>query len=350
MDPDTKFENAFAHHECKSRKELTGWCRHLSRTRGFKGPFAVNYLTVPSENAYYLHVAVNHAMGDAGVIMPLCKNLLQVIDGEEIHPIPNAITLQAERTKAGLFDEDRADAVNLSWLNPLTWKRRGFLQYLVLDHTAVARIRKIVTLLHIPLDQMIVTLLVTSVARLRLTEEKDLDFLPIKLLIPNRDGAGEDEIVGNFTSDRDLELSTQNQTLVGAASEILCMLKNRKWRLPAADDPWLHKRVCINLRASLTELYKGAKNVQEYDIPGHTALPHPRAHSRSLESLLECFADECDDGRWILQCRICHTLPNGTLLADMFKQTLHEYLESPGVALSKIAIPIPVNEDVSAKL
>ena len=131
--------------------------------------------------------------------------------------------------------------------------------------------------------------------------------LPYRILVPNRDGPHEDELVGNLVVDRAFEISMgESQTFFGAVHAISQIVKNRKWRVPSAVDPWVGDRISMNIRPQIKEVggsWNGKNGVKQV-LSWQKVFGRERPRTRFSEGPLDAFVDENDTGEWVLQMKL----------------------------------------------
>ncbi|CAD7962564.1 unnamed protein product [Amoebophrya sp. A120] len=150
--------------------------------------------------------------------------------------------------------------------------------------------------------------------------------LPYRILVPNRDGANEEELVANVVVDRTFELNLRSKTYYGAISELSQILRDRSWKAPAATDPWLHQRISLNIRPAVKEVFPGVTQVLDW---AHTK-PNPRKNRKWCEAPLDAFVDEQSSGEWTLQMALREGVcAPGFTLAMHFFETLQRLATNP---------------------
>eukprot|EP00392_Amoebophrya_sp_AT5.2_P018575 g19142.t1 len=150
--------------------------------------------------------------------------------------------------------------------------------------------------------------------------------LPYRILVPNRDGPHEEELLANVVVDRTFEINMRNQTYFGAVHELSSKLRNREWHAPAATDPWAHQRIGMNIRPAVRDVFPGVKQQLEWQ----KTMPGVNPRRRYSEQPLDAFVDEHNTGEWTYQFAINpECAAQGFTLAVHFFEILQKLSEAP---------------------
>ncbi|CAD7950357.1 unnamed protein product [Amoebophrya sp. A25] len=155
-----------------------------------------------------------------------------------------------------------------------------------------------------------------------------LGIIPFRILVPNRDGRNEEEMVGNVVVDRTFEINVQRQSCFGAVTSLSNIMRQREWRAPAGSDPWLAQRIGMNIRPAVREAYPGVSQVIEYQKIQPNEDQSRRG--KNLDVPMDAFVDEHDTGEWTYGFGLQeHTCAPGFALAVHFFDLLQTLATNP---------------------
>lgn len=282
----------------------------------------------------YLHVAVNHAVSDAPCVVPLVTDLLALHQAaaEEaalgqaaplpelaaaalrraaLPPVPNGLAVQEARLAAALLPK-RQDlvptlphAVDIA-NQAFPTKRPGYDHYVRLLSGGCRVLEAGSGVLGVPTDHLLVVAIAVAYATLaHLAEVK------LMLIVPMRDGWGEERAIANFASTRCLALSLTGRTLFAAALDLSRRLRRREWDLT---DPLEDHRDSIFINVRDLPKLGGASAVVE---PVNTK----RRSTRQVRNAMEMFVDKESSQSWTLSIGLRYDLQG-----DEFSRALRSCL------------------------
>jgi hypothetical protein len=212
-----------------------------SNARGFKPPFRVSYVPFgkDSEPAALLHIAVTHMLSDGFSIMPLLTDLAHIVTSLEteaahhshLPPLPNMYEAMEPRLMRTIMGTPTcsADSITLETVGPERTNRSqgAFTVFVTIEHTMVQCVRAAAHILSVPFDIALLTIIGIALAWF---ENKRLE--TISMIVPQRDGLAENEMVGLFADFRHVNICTDGCNFVGVALELDRVVKERLWRRP----------------------------------------------------------------------------------------------------------------------
>eukprot|EP00927_Polykrikos_kofoidii_P018313 TRINITY_DN18474_c0_g1_i1.p1 TRINITY_DN18474_c0_g1~~TRINITY_DN18474_c0_g1_i1.p1 ORF type:complete len:1546 (-),score=234.08 TRINITY_DN18474_c0_g1_i1:137-4243(-) len=216
---------------------------------GFQPPFKV--VLVPygdpgkheAEGAL-LRIMVTHMLSDGYCIVPLLSDLAHLVAAAEsardgcaeegagrpcvaaLPPVLNMFAAIEPRLASTIDGVDEAHGItrNPLWRN---WKTEAHTVISTLPAEVVGAIRWAANRMAVPEDVAMLTLVGTTLAWFQ-----DRESVLFAMVVPQRDGPAENDMIGLFADIRHLVMQTGGLNFVGAAMRLLHDVQERNWRAP----------------------------------------------------------------------------------------------------------------------
>lgn len=212
----------------------------------FSPPFQVVFLPYGSEGCdgegVIVRLLVTHMLSDGYSIMPLLSDLtyyISCLEAQEgslaIPPLPRLpciFTVLESRLVDTLRGTARDGGITRE---PFRRSTRGGEKaqcvYADVPDEIVLAIRQAAALLAVPEDVAVLTVITVALAWF---ENRHIE--PIAIIVPQRDGPSENDMVGLFADVRDLAVRTGGLNLAGVALQLQRSVQERQWRAPCLGD------------------------------------------------------------------------------------------------------------------
>eukprot|EP00930_Biecheleria_cincta_P100267 TRINITY_DN91895_c0_g1_i1.p1 TRINITY_DN91895_c0_g1~~TRINITY_DN91895_c0_g1_i1.p1 ORF type:complete len:1448 (-),score=184.65 TRINITY_DN91895_c0_g1_i1:24-4367(-) len=213
----------------------------------FSPPFQVVCLPYGSEgcpgDGVIVRLLVTHMLSDGYSIMPLLSDLTYYISALEqaqelsltIPPLPRLpcmFTVCESRLVDTLKGTSRDGGITRE---PFRRSSRGGEKaqcvYADVPDDIVLAIRQAAALLAVPEDVAVLTVISVALAWF---ENRHIQ--PLAIIVPQRDGPAENDMVGLFADVRDLAVRTGGLNLAGVALQLQRSVQERQWRAPCLGD------------------------------------------------------------------------------------------------------------------
>eukprot|EP00927_Polykrikos_kofoidii_P000230 TRINITY_DN10096_c0_g1_i1.p1 TRINITY_DN10096_c0_g1~~TRINITY_DN10096_c0_g1_i1.p1 ORF type:complete len:1652 (+),score=286.83 TRINITY_DN10096_c0_g1_i1:113-4957(+) len=217
---------------------------------GFKPPFTVVFvpygdLSEEEPEGALVRIAVTHMLSDGYSSVPLFSDLAHLVAAEEaargegvsadegarrlaapLPAVPSMFATMEERL-GGTIDGSREDGGITR--DPLRrrWTRQAHTVFAKIPAEIVCTIRQAAHRIAVPEDIAMLTLICTTLAWFQERES-----VLIAMIVPQRDGPSENDMVGLFADARHLIVHTGGLNFAGAALRLQHAVKERRWQAP----------------------------------------------------------------------------------------------------------------------
>lgn len=290
-----------------------------------------------------LHMAVTHMLSDGYSVVPLLNDLAHLVTQAEreaqsaelgssapapesaavLPPLPSMLATIEPRLMKTINGADNCSGVDDAPLvgggithEPVgqKWGPDAFTVIATVEPAVVAAIRQAAHRLAVPEDIAMLTILGITLAWF---EGNKLE--PIAMIVPQRDGPAENDMVGLFADIRHLTVHTEGMNFAGVAMHLHRIVKERLWCAPGIATQF--DLALVNFEwTDFDEAHGFAQHVNLYD--GNENARHP----------LKVAVEQPDRDTWRMRVAFhCRKFDDEqrNLFFEMFERSLHTLLEDP---------------------
>eukprot|EP00928_Gymnodinium_smaydae_P030424 TRINITY_DN22635_c0_g1_i2.p1 TRINITY_DN22635_c0_g1~~TRINITY_DN22635_c0_g1_i2.p1 ORF type:complete len:1320 (+),score=256.20 TRINITY_DN22635_c0_g1_i2:390-3962(+) len=189
-----------------------------------------------AEEGALVHISVTHMFSDGYSLVPLLTDLAQLVARAEgcspvpppLPAVPSALAALERRLQRTIRGDGAGDAVTLEVIGRRRGgNREGTTVHATLPEKLVMALQGAARRLAVPDEVVMLAALGATLARL---ENRGIALL--SMVVPQRDGPGESDMVGLFADLRVLALQTEGLSLAGLALQVHHSVKERLWCAP----------------------------------------------------------------------------------------------------------------------
>jgi len=187
----------------------------------------------------FVMLQVSHMFSDGYSLVPILSDLGHLValaesaSTEPLVPVPNAMAVLEQRLVRTIHGDDcMNDIITPEPLNK-PWIRDKFVAFSPMQEVLVSALKRCARDLGVSADIVVLTAICVALAYL---EQKGT--LSIVLVVPQRDGPAESELVGLFADFRVLQVACEGLSVAGVALQLHCIVKERLWQTPGLTTQW----------------------------------------------------------------------------------------------------------------
>lgn len=214
----------------------------------FLPPFQVGFAPYGegTKKGALVHLAVTHMLSDGYAIIPLLADLAHFVHVAEtsdlqalsasavlssLPPVPNAFRqLEARIIRTLQDDQSLHDTVTCEAIGRTCFAARRnqtATELATIPPQVVTAVQQVAKKLAVSDDIMMLTALGTTLARFH-----GVRSTTVSMVVPQRDGIGESDMIGLFADMRHVTICTEGLSYLGVALHVHYIVKERLWRAP----------------------------------------------------------------------------------------------------------------------